>query len=68
MYGIEIGENDIEIYPEIENERPKVNIEIYSSKLMDLDEDQRCHALYIFRSVYRRVVYNGIYWLYYVCE
>ena len=48
MYGIEIGENDIEIYPEIENERPKVNIEIYSSKMMDLDEDQRYSMLFIY--------------------
>lgn len=48
MYDIEIGENDIAIYPKIDNERPKVNLEIYSSKLMALDEDQRYSMLFIY--------------------
>lgn len=48
MYGIEISEDDIVIYPEVDSERSKVNLEIYSAKLMTLDENQRYSMFFIY--------------------
>jgi hypothetical protein len=48
MFDIQIGEDDIVIYPEVDNERNKVNIEIYSPKLMTLNENERYSMFFIY--------------------
>lgn len=48
MYDLQIGEDDIIFYPEIDNERSKVNVEIYSPKLMTLDEDKRYSIFFVY--------------------
>lgn len=48
MYDIKLEENDIFIYPEIDNDRSKINIEIYSPKLMRLDQNKRYSLFFIY--------------------
>ncbi|MDU1891643.1 MAG: hypothetical protein E6767_13225 [Dysgonomonas sp.] len=48
MYNVRIGEDDITIYPEIDDNRNRVNIEVYCPKLMELDENQRYSMFFIY--------------------
>lgn len=48
MFGVRIGQEDIVIYPVIDEERHKVNIEVYVPKLMTLDEAQRYSMFFIY--------------------
>ncbi|MDR2955554.1 MAG: hypothetical protein LBV43_10765 [Prevotella sp.] len=48
MFDTKIGEEDLTIYPEIDDDRNKVNIEIYSPKLMALEEGKRYSMLFIY--------------------
>lgn len=48
MHGIDIGAEDIIIYTEVDEQRHKINLEIYSPKLMALDENPRFSMLFIF--------------------
>jgi len=48
MYGIEINDEDIIIYPEVDDEKNKVNIEVYSPKLIALEENQRYSMFFIY--------------------
>ncbi len=58
MYGIQISEEDVTVYPEIDNERNKINIEIYSPKLMGLDEGERYSMLFIYLDQYVGELYT----------
>lgn len=48
MFGININEEDITIYPAINDEKFKINIEVYSPKLMQLDENKRYSLFFIY--------------------
>jgi hypothetical protein len=48
MYDIKIVEEDVLMYSEIDNERKKINIQIYSPKLMLLDENKRYSMFFIY--------------------
>jgi len=48
MYDISISKEDVTIYYEIDEERPKVNIQVYSPKLMSLEENHRFNMFFIF--------------------
>jgi len=48
MYGVDLSSEDIIIYPEIDSDKNKVNIEIYCPKLMTLEENQRYSMFFIF--------------------
>lgn len=48
MYGIKLGENDITIYPETDNNRNKINLDIFCPRLMALDESQRYSMFLIY--------------------
>ncbi|NDW17856.1 hypothetical protein D0T53_02855 [Dysgonomonas sp. 216] len=48
MYDISLSKDDVVIYYEIDEERPKINLQVYSPKLMELDEDQRFNMFFIF--------------------
>ncbi|MBK5721232.1 hypothetical protein JGH11_10155 [Dysgonomonas sp. Marseille-P4677] len=48
MYGTKIDKSDIVIYPETDNQRSKINIEVYSPKLMQLEEKQRYSMFFIY--------------------
>lgn len=48
MFDTQVGDNDIIIYPEIDNDKNKVNVEIYSPNLMALEENQRYSMLFIY--------------------
>jgi len=48
MYDISISKEDVTIFYEVDEERPKINIEIYSPKLMELEENDRYNMFFIF--------------------
>lgn len=48
MFDIRLGEDDIIIYPAIDNDKSKINIELYSPKLMTLDENKRYSMFFIY--------------------
>ena len=48
MYDISISKEDVSIYYEIDEERPKINIQVYSPKLMELEENHRYNMFFIF--------------------
>lgn len=48
MYDTKIAEEDITIYPQTDTERSKINIEIYSPKLMALDENKQYSMFFIY--------------------
>lgn len=48
MFDIRIGEDDITVYPEIDSDKSKINIELYSPKLMELDENNRYSMFFIY--------------------
>lgn len=48
MYDLTITLNDVTIYYEVDEERQKVNIQVYSPKLMTLEEDNRYNMFFIF--------------------
>ncbi|MFV0418450.1 MAG: hypothetical protein ACK5KT_06945 [Dysgonomonas sp.] len=48
MFGIKLDEEDISIYTKIDNERNKLDIDVYSTKLMTLNENQRHSIFFIY--------------------
>lgn len=50
MFDVKLNDEDIIIYPKIDDEQNKVNIEIYCPKLMSLEENQRYSLLLIYMS------------------
>lgn len=48
MFDTDLSSKDIVIYPETDNEKNKVNIEIYCPKLMALEENKRYSMFFIF--------------------
>jgi len=48
MFDVKLSIEDILIYPESDNEKKKVNIEIYCPKLMSLEENRRYSMLFIY--------------------
>ena len=48
MYGVDLSSKDLIIYPEADNERNKVDIEIYCPKLMKLEDSKRYSMFFIF--------------------
>lgn len=58
MYDTEIDEDDIVIYPEPDNERKKINIEVYCPKLMALDENKRYSIFFIYMDQYIGELYT----------
>lgn len=48
MYDIKLGEEDIIIYPKIDNERNKINIEIYCPKITVLEKNEQYSILLIY--------------------
>lgn len=58
MYDIKLEEKDIFIYPEIDKDRNKVNIEIYSPKLMGLDESKRYSMFFVYLDQFIGEVYT----------
>lgn len=47
MFDIELRAEDVTIYAELDNERKKIDIQIYAPKLMKLEENQRYAMLFI---------------------
>lgn len=47
MFDIELRAEDVKIYAELDNERKKIDIQIYAPKLMKLEENQRYAMLFI---------------------
>lgn len=48
MFDTKLGEEDITIYPQVDNERNKVDIDVYSPKLMALEENQRYPIFFVY--------------------
>lgn len=47
MYGVEVSLRDLIVYPTIDTERRKVNVEIYSKKLSGLSKDEKMSLVFI---------------------
>jgi len=47
MFGIKLEASDIQIFPEPDQERKKIDIQIYSTKLMELNENERYSIFFI---------------------
>ena len=48
MFDVNLSDEDIIIYPEVDSNKNKVNIEIYCPKLMALEENQRYSMFFIY--------------------
>jgi len=48
MYDVSLSGEDMKIYYEVDNERSKVNMQVYCPKLMELEENQRYNMFFIF--------------------
>lgn len=47
MFGVSLNQEDMQIYTEPDEERKKIDIQVYSPKLMELEENQRYSMLFI---------------------
>lgn len=47
MHGVKLEHSDLQIYPEPDQERKKIDMQIYSPKLMELDENERYSIFFI---------------------
>ncbi len=48
MFGVDLVSEDVTLYAEPDNDKNKINLEVYSPKLMELDENQRYSMFFIF--------------------
>ncbi|WP_029906195.1 hypothetical protein [Prevotella sp. 10(H)] len=48
MFGTELSDEDILIYPQTDNDKSKINIKVYSPALMELDESKRYSMFFIY--------------------
>lgn len=58
MFDLKIGEKDIIIYPEVESDKSKINIKIYSPKLMSLKENKRYSMFFIYMDQFIGELYS----------
>lgn len=47
IYGMDIGKDDYLICPKVDEDRHKVDLEVFSPKLMNIDEDKRYSVVFI---------------------
>ncbi|NDV77724.1 hypothetical protein [Dysgonomonas sp. 511] len=58
MFGVRISDDDVTIYPETDGDRPKVNIEVCSPKLMALEENKRYSMFFIYMDQFIGELYS----------
>ncbi|MDH6309654.1 hypothetical protein M2451_002162 [Dysgonomonas sp. PFB1-18] len=58
MYDTDLSADNIIIYPEIDDDKNKVNIEVYCPKLIALDESKRYSMFFIFLDQYIGEIYT----------